>query len=220
MKLFSFGVIVIPLLCVANSYCQNTIKDQLMSLEESAITAKSEVIVYTIDGLKSANSYDFIGLNACQSLDTLMVFVAEQKQIAATTFESNIKPYLEKKLVESNMKTLDFTDEEDPIYESFIKVLNFKNAIPIVQLYEEFILKNYKNKELMSNILTLLSYIKYACFYLLKEVSDPIFKYTNHCFREDVVSYNALNWKVFAMHPGAMLFWTIAACAWDAKFEK
>ena len=107
-----------------------------------------------------------------------------------------------------------------PHVKSFIKVLNFKNAIPIVQLYEDFILKNYKNQELMSNILTLLSYIKYACFYLLKEVSDPIFKYTIHCFREDVVSYNALNWKVFAIHPGAMLFWTIAACAWDAKFEK
>ena len=164
--------------------------------------------------------FENIGLNTIQSLDTLVVFVATQKQSKGTTFDANIKPYLEKKLLERNMKTLDFTDEEGPIYESFIKVLNFKNAIPIVQLYEDFILKNYKNQELMSNILTLLSYIRYACFYLLKEVSDPIFKYTIHCFIEDVVSYNALNWKVFAMHPGAMLFWTIAACAWDAKFEK
>lgn len=220
MKFFSFGVLVMHVLFVVNSFSQNTIKEQLKVIEQSAITAKMDSIVYTIAYLKTSNSYDFIGLNACQSLDTLIVFVAKQKQIATATFEFNIQPYLEKKLLEMNMKTLDFTDDEDLIYESFTSVLNYNNAIPTVQLYEDFIVRNYKDQTLMVNILKVMSYIKYVCFYLSKEVMNVFSNYTIHCFASDLKFYNVLNWKVFAMHPGAIVLWTIAACAWDAKFEK
>ncbi len=220
MKNFSFGAIVILLLFGTNSLSQTTIKEQLKTLEQSVAATKPNTYVFNVERQKSVSIYDSIGLKACQCLDSLIAFVATQKQMAAATFDLNVKPYLEKKLLERNMETLDFSDEEDLIYESFINVLNYNNAIPTVQLYEDFIVKNYKNQVLMSNILTVLSYIKHTCFYLSNEVSDPTFKYTIHCFREDVLSYNVFNWKVFAIHPGAMLIWSIAACAWDAKFEK
>lgn len=207
-------------LFVVNSFSQSTIKEQLKAIEQSAHTAKLDTVVYTIDDLKSLNSYDFIGLNACKSLDTLIVFVAKQRQIASATFELNIQPYLEKKLLEMNMKALDFNDDEDVIYESFINVLNYKNAIPIVQLYEDFIVRNYKDQMLMVNILTVLSYIKHVWFYASKEAMNALFSYTIHCFAADLKFYNVLNWKVFAMHPGAIVLWSIAACTWDAKFEK
>jgi hypothetical protein len=220
MKHFSFGAIVILLLFGTNSLSQTTIKEQLKTVEQSVTSSKSDIYIFTVEKLNSVSIYDSIGLKACQCLDSLIAFVATQKQMAGATFDLNVKPYLEKKLLERNMETLDFTDEEDLIYESFINVLNYNNAIITVQLYEDFIVKNYKNQVLMSNILTVLSYIKHTCFYLSKEFSDLPFILTIHCFREDLLSYNVLNWKVFAIHPGAMLIWSIAACAWDAKFEK
>lgn len=220
MKFFSCGVFAIPLLFVANSFSQSTLKEQLKIAEQNSITTKLDSIVNSISDLKSANTYDFIGLKACQNLDSLMVFVIAQKQIAAATFDVTIKPYLEEKLLELNMKTLDFTDDENVIYESFINVLNYNNALPTVKLYEDLIVKNYKDQTLMANILTVMSYIKYVCFYVSKEVTNAFFKYTIHCFAADLKSYNVLNWKVFAIHPGAMTLWTIAACAWDAKSEK
>jgi len=220
MKCFSLGVFSLHLLYVANFFGQTTIKEDLKTLEQSAISAKPSAIAYTIDNLKSDNSFDFIGFNVCQSLDTLIVFVAQQKRIASATFEINIQPYLEKKLLEMNAQTFDFTVDEDLIYESFTGVLNYYNAISIVLLYEDYIVKNYKDQTLMANILTVLSYIKYAFFYLSKITQDAHSKYTADCFAADLETYNVLNWRVFAMHPGAILLFTIAACAWDYNFEK
>ncbi len=219
MKLFSFGVFVIHFLFAVNSFSQTTIKEQLKFIEQTAIATKLDSIVYTLDALKSANTYDFMGFNTCQSLDSLITFVAVQKQNKEATFESNIKPYIEKKLLELYMKSLDFTDEEDLIYESFINILNYNNAIPTVQLYEDLIVKNYKDQTVMANILTVMSYIKYVCFYVSKEVTNELFKYTINCFKADLKSYNVLNWKVFALHPGAILLWTVVACTWDYKSE-
>ena len=61
--------------------------------------------------------------------------------------------------------------------------------------------------------------IKYVCFYVSKEVTNELFKYTINCFKADLKSYNVLNWKVFALHPGAILLWTVVACTWDYKSE-
>ena len=220
MKFLSFWALVLPLLFAGNCFSQNTIKEQLKTAEQSSSIAKLDTVVYNISDIKTINSYDSIGLNAFQSLDSLLVFVAAQKQIPASTFDTNIKPYLEKKLLELDTKTLDFTDEEDLIFESFITILNYNNAISIVKIYEELIVKNYKDLAEMATILTVLSYIKYVCFYLSKQTTNALFYYTNNCFAVDLKSYNTLNWKVFALNPGAMLLWVTAACAWDYMSEK
>ena len=112
MKHFSFGAIVILLLFGTNSLSQTTIKEQLKTVEQSVTSSKSDIYIFTVEKLNSVSIYDSIGLKACQCLDSLIAFVATQKQMAGATFDLNVKPYLEKKLLERNMETLDFTDED------------------------------------------------------------------------------------------------------------
>jgi len=220
MKFFSFGLLAMTFLFVANTFSQNTIKEDLKLVEQNCIALKLDSIATKISDLKSANPYDFIGFNGNQSMDSLIVFVATQKQIAAATFETNIKPFLEEKLLEGEKNSFDFSDEEELIFESFLNILNYNNVIVTVKLYEDFIIKNYKDQTLMANILTVLSCIKYVCFYVSKKTEDSFFNYTIDCFEADLKSYNVLNWKVFAANPEAISLWTIAACAWDYKSGK
>ena len=220
MTFSSFGLRAMSFLFGLNSFSQSTIKEQLKIVEQNCITAKFDSIAFDISDMKSANSYDFIGLNINQNIDSLMAFVAAQKQIKEATFSANIQPYLEKKLIKSNVLTIDFNDDEDFIYESFISVLNYNNAIPTVKLYEDLIVKNHKDQTQMVNILSVMSYVKYVCFYMSKESTNALFSYAINCMKEDLKFYNMFNWKVFALHPEAILLWTIAACAWDYKAEK
>lgn len=220
MNLFSFSALVLSFFFGSNVFSQNTLKEQLKLLEQNSKTAKFDSIVLFNKDIKNTNIYNNIGLNLCKTLDTLIVFVTKQKHNNETTFDSKIKPFLENQIVELNIQTLNFTDDEDLVYESFTNALNYDNALIRVKVYEDFIVKNFNDPTQMENILIVFSYIKSMCFYLLKEPESPLFKHTTTCFIADLKSYNKVNWNIFALNPGAMLLWTMAACAWDYKPEK
>ncbi len=220
MKFFSIGIRATALLFGINSVSQNNLKEQLKTLEQSSITTKLDTIVTSNFDLKSTNAYDAFGLNVNQNITSLLTFVGSQKQISTATFETSIKPYLEKIINQSNVSTIDFTDDEDLIFESFINVFDFSNGTNTIQLYEDFIVEKYKNQTGKSLILTVISCIKQLCFYVSKKTTNTFIQFTNNCLQENLKSYNLVNWKIFASNPDAILYWTIATCAWDYKPEK
>jgi hypothetical protein len=217
MKSFLYGIIVIPLLFAVNSYGQLYSKDQLKDVEAAAVWAGKDTLSFTIEELKTENSFNSVAIKAFQIVDSLILFVSTKKQDKKATFDSVVVPFLEIKCRELNFESLNLNEDETLIYDSFLQVFKWDKTIEIVRLYEVYIFKNSKDQEEAKSLLTVLSFIKQVYFYIKSKTvhqSDPYL-----CIAANFDNNNEVDWRVFAQNPCKLIFWTIAACAWEAKPE-
>ena len=203
-----------------NSYAQNYSKEQIKAVEQEAASIKTDTTTIAFYNLKTENDFDLDATKTFQTLDSILVFIAIKKQDKANIFEDIIAPYLEVKSNELDLKTLNFSEDEKLIYDSFLQVLEWRKAIEIVSLYEGFILKSYKEPEKMESVLTVLSFIKYLHFYIKGKEKLQSESFVYKCLAENFEENNEVDWRVFALDPARLIFWTITACAWDVKSEK
>jgi hypothetical protein len=214
MKFFSFGITVHLLLFGAFSFGQKSIKESLRDIELVVTSSKLDSVSTKIESNLKLDSKPLLFLSI---LDELKDFVTIQKQNKNAVFEFDIQSFMENKLTLIEVATIDFNEEEELIFGSFTKVLKWSKAMKTVTLYEDFIVNNYKEQSKINNLLIVLHYIKQFRIYLsnLNPNEASIF----NCVNEEMESYNAINWTVLAMHPEALLFWTLASCTWENQIK-
>ncbi len=217
MKFFLVAATTLQLLFVANTFAQNELKEKLKSLESSALALDLESQMSVAKEVKLTADFDDLQIGQC--LDNVISFVVLQKENSQATFDKEIKPFLDAKLIEWNMFPIDFSDDEEMIYDSFVKTVQWQNAIALVQLYEDFIVINYKDLQQMKSILRVFWYVKKSFSYMSNSSESKVNQFVISKLNEEFQSYNAVNWIVFAMHPGAMLLWLTAIYAWDYNKE-
>ena len=87
-------------------------------------------------------------------------------------------------------------------------------------LYQDFILKNTTDLEEMQSVLSVLSFIKQLYFYINSKKAERLESEVYKCIQENFKNNNELDWQVFALNPGRMVFWTLATCEWEKPIEK
>jgi hypothetical protein len=209
MKIFLVVVVLLQFLFVADTFAQNELKEKLKLLENKDFSLVSEI--------ENGSETNRLGEDIESCLDSLISFVVSQKGVSEATFDKNIKPYLDKKLTAYNMIPIDFSDDEEMIYESFIKTLKWESIMESVKLYEGFIVKNYKDPLPIKSILIVLLFVKNVCIYTGKKSEASINSIIKGKLNEEFQSYNNANWNVFALNPGAMVYWLTATWVWDYK---
>ena len=217
MKFFLVAAMTLQLLFVANTFAQNELKEKLKSLENSAFALDSELQKNVAKEVKLTANFNDLQIGQC--LDSVISFVVVKKENNQATFDKEIKPFLEAKLIEWNMFSINFSDEEEMIYDSFVKIVQWQNTIQLVQLYEDFIVTNYKDLQQMKSILSVFWYVKKSFSYMSNLSESKVNQFVIRKLNEEFQSYNAVNWIVFAMHPGAMLLWLTATYTWDYDKE-
>ncbi len=217
MKFFLVAAMTLQLLFVANIFAQNELKEKLKSLENTAFSLDSESQKNIANKVKLTADFDDLQIGQC--LDSVISFVVLQKKNSQATFDKEIKPFLDAKLIEWNMFPIDFSDDEKMIYDSFVKTVQWQNTVALVQLYEDFIVTNYKDLQQMKSILSVFWYVKKSYDYMSNVSENKVNQFVINKLNEEFQSYNAVSWIVFAMHPGAMLLWLTATYAWDYHKE-
>ncbi len=217
MRFLSFGVIATMLLFAVDLFGQESFKEQLKSVEIAVTSIKNDTIAFTFDQLKSENTFDSFAVKTFQTLDSVIVFVNNKMQDKTATFDEDIILFLEVKSKELDLKGLAFSEEEKLVYDSFLNVLQWDKTIETVKLYESLLVKKGVETEAL---LIVLSFIKHTYFYIKN--SDKIYPQSSvyQCIALNFESNNEVDWKVFALNPLRLIFWTAAACAWDAKSGK
>lgn len=218
MKLMSFGELAIGLLFALNSFGQQYSREQLKNLEVAASAIKKDTAIINLEQLKSESDFDLIANKAFQNLDAVVAFVTDEKRDKTNTFAEKVIPFLDAKCNELNLKELSFNEDEKAIYDSFLQFLEWDKTIETVKLYERFVLEN--KIERTESLLTVFSFIK-CTYFFLKRYDKQHLKLTGYeCLAENFKGSNEVDWDVFSFNPGRLVFWTIAACAWEAKSEK
>ncbi len=217
MKFFLVAAMTLQLLFVANTFAQNELKEKLKSIESSALALDLESQKNVAKEVKLTADFNDLQLGHC--LDSVISFVILQKENSQATFDKDIKPFLVVKLIGWNMFPIDFSDDEEMIYNSFVKTVQWQNTIALVQLYEDFIVTNYKDLQQMKSILSVFWYVKKSYDYMSNVSENKVNQFVISKLNEEFQSYNAVSWIVFAMHPGAMLLWLTATYAWDYHKE-
>lgn len=215
MKLIVFIAAILPCLFTTKLSAQNELKEKLKVLENTAFVSDFEVQNLTnIELSKAATNFN---LRLSQTLDSLMVFVRFQKATTSATFENSVAPYIGENLHELGTSQLEFTDQEELILDSFFKMLQWKRALEICFIYEDFIAKNFKSPTDVPSVCYVLSYLKYIQFY--QKIQPSTSTDTTLAAKMNAVfeHYNSVHWKVFAKHPSATLLWLVATLEWDSK---
>ena len=220
MKFSSFGAIAIMLLFALNSNGQRYTKEQLKTIEEEAFSIEKDSILFTMEKPTTEDKFDLVASKAFQSLDSVLVFVLDKKHEKPTTFETAVLPFLETKCNELDVKISHFNEDETMLFDSFLKVLKWDNVVEEVNLYQDFIRKNNTNLEETQSVLTVLSFIKQLYYYINLKKNSELVSGFYECISENFKNNNEIDWRVFALNPLRLLFWTFATCAWDAKIEK
>ena len=219
MKFSSFGAIAIMLLFALNSNGQRYTKEQLKTIEEEAFSIEKDSILFTMEKPTTEDKFDLVASKAFQSLDSVLVFVLDKKHEKPTTFETAVLPFLETKCNELDVKISHFNEDETMLFDSFLKVLKWDNVVEEVNLYQDFIRKNNTNLEETQSVLTVLSFIKQLYYYINLKKNSELVSGFYECISENFKNNNEIDWRVFALNPLRLLFWTFATCAWDAKIE-
>jgi hypothetical protein len=214
MKFFSFGIVVQLFLLNMFSFGQNALKEPLKNLELVVTSSKLDSVSTTIQSNLKLDAKPLLFLSI---LDELKDFVTIQKQNKSAVFEVDIQSFMNKKLTLIEATTIDFNEEEELIFESLSKVLKWSKAMETVTLYEDFIVNNYKEQSKINNLLIVFNYIKQFRIYLSNLNPNEVSIF--NCVNEEMESYNAINWTVLAMHPEALLFWTLASCTWENQIK-
>jgi hypothetical protein len=216
MKLFLFVAMALPFLLVTKTAAQSDLKEKLKVLESTINESQST----TQAALQNPTSPVDFEWQLSITLDRLIAFVVLQKTIKDAAFEANVTPFIEENVLPFNTSSTDFTEEEEMIFDSFIKVLQWQEATKMVQLYQEFIIKNYEGISEMNSLKTVLSYIVSIQRYIVKQQLLEPNKNIALKINEEFEDYNSVHWRVFALQPRTMLLWVIASAVWDYHREK
>lgn len=219
MKLLLLGLTTLALLFALNVNGQTYSKEQLKILEQEVNSVKTDTTSFTLEQLK-ISEFDLVASRAFQFIDSLSAFVSNKKSDRINNFETDIVPYLVVNCNELNLTTLHFSEDEALLYDSFLQVLRWDNAIGAVELYKSFIFNNEDALAVSKSILTVLSFVKYLRYYSQSKESSRSENDVYRCILENFEHSNEIDWKVFALNPGKLIFWTIAACVWETKSEK
>lgn len=197
-------------LLAINCYAQKELIDKLKIIELNFATSTFDTII----SQNKSSLYQSISLELDTKIDTVKQFISNQKRDSEITFESTIQPFLLEQLAEINSQSIDFNEQEELIFESFAKDINWNTTLQRLLVYENFIDANYKDSSQIKNLIYVLNVIHYMHFYANETQENKVEK-TLICLKENFEYYNAVNWKVFALNPTAMILWTIATCIWD-----
>lgn len=211
MKLFLFLAMALPFLLVTKTAAQTDVKEKLKVLENNILQSHFTTPIASQDQATA----DDLELQLSIALDRLIGFVILQKTSKDNTFDANIKPYIEENALLFNASSTDFTDEEELIFDSFLKVFQWQKTPRIVQWYQEFISKNQEDISEMNSLKTVLSCIESTYHFTTKHYLVEPNKSIAAKITQEFESYNTVHWKVFAMQPNALLFWLIATIVWD-----
>ena len=211
MKLFLFVAMALPFLLVTKTAAQSDLKEKLKVLENTAVESQST----TQEALQNPASPDDFEWQLSITLDRLIAFVVLQKTIKDATFEANVTPFIEENVLPFNTSSTDFTEEEEMIFDSFLKVLQWQEATKMVQLYQEFIIKNYEGISEVNSLNKVLSYIECLQRYTVKQQLLEPNKNIALKINEEFEDYNTVHWRIFALQPHKLLLWLIATTVWD-----
>jgi len=220
MKFFSFGVITATFLFALNLTGQKYTKEQLNSLEQEVLLIKNDSAFFALDKPTTENQFDLYASKVVQSADSLLVFATSQKHDKTGAFETAILPVLEVKCKKLDLKALRFNEDETMVFDSFLQVLEWGKALATVNLYNDFILKNTTNLEEAQAVLTVLAFIKHLNYHLKSKIKVNSRAIVYECVAANFNINNDIDWQVFALNPGRMVFWTLASCAWEIPIEK
>ncbi len=216
-KIILVAVFVLLLFPIKAAYGQSGLREKLKLLEKGELPELQEKSCQK-RAVKNSGA-ERVNPNISKELDSLMVFVSLQKTLREATFQNNILPYLEKKIIRDSLFQIDFSDDEELVFESFLATFQWENATAAVGLYEDFIARNFTDLQPFQSIFTVFFYIRQIKAYATgsKENSTK----NEFCKRldQEFSEYNQIHWKVFAMQPAALLLWFSAAYIWEEKNE-
>lgn len=201
------------------SYGQQFTREQLKSLEEEVMSAKSDTLTLISYQPQKTNDFDAVAVKTFESIDSLRQFVLTKKLEKTASFEADVIPFLEAKCNALGIETFDFTEDEEQLYDNFFRDFKWDKTVKTNAIYEVFILKNATEKVKCESFLMVLSFLKQLYFYIKSQngiASSPNYR----CFADNFEYNNEFDWKVFALNPGRLILWTMASCAWNTKSEK
>src|SRR6478672_1194793 len=208
VRFSSIGLIT-ALLFAVPTYGQLFSWEQLKTLEDDVSVIKSDTTTVSSYQLETTDSLDLAVVKTFNVVDSLLVFIDLKKNDPSSVFEADIIPFIENECRKSGIQTFDFSEGEDQIFDSFLKVFKWEKVIETVGLYETLVLNNRNEKERCESFLTVVFFIKHLYWYIngKKEIpNSTIYK----CFSQNFESNNEVDWRVFALNPGKLIFWTMA----------
>jgi hypothetical protein len=171
---------------------------------------------YTLEEVRSSiNHYDSSGENLLNAIDSLSAFIATQKRVPGSTYENDVKPFVEGQIPALNTSNIEFNSEETLLYDSFAKRLQFIDAISLVKEYEMFVFDNYADQSKVRNFQVVISNIKFASYSAKRNRLSQWEICADNCMAANYEGYNFVDWIQFAINPGADVLWSYASCGWD-----
>lgn len=207
--------ILMLLIAVLNCLGQPDAKENLRLLESRDAAFLSAIRADAIKKIKTGRETEEVQLGQC--LDSLIAYVSVEKAKQDATFDSVVKPYLEQKLIKWNMHPLDFSEEEEAVLDSFVENSDWPHVTEITTLYEDFVTYKCKDRGKWKSLLTFFSSVKAIHAYLSNNPDQSLVKTK---LTEALTDYNAVDWSIYAMDPGAMMVWMAATFAWEGTDEK
>ena len=179
---------------------------------------------YKLEEIKSSfNAYDNYGLILYNAIDGFSSFVNDYKNIHPNYVVEDLDPYIIDMVSDLGYdKNIEFNENEQLLFDSFVKDLMFDNAIERVKDYEKFVADNFSNQANVKNFLITISQIKFMTHsFRKKSIADSVSQWeicVTDCMRAKFSSYNVVNWIAFvATNPGANVLWQFGSCSWTCS---
>jgi hypothetical protein len=179
---------------------------------------------FTIDEVKSDfNDYDSDGYILYNAINSFSDYIIDYKNNHPNYAIEDLNPYITNEI--SNLgynQSIQFNENEQLLFDSFIKDLLFENAIERIKDYEQFVANNFSNQADVKNFLITISKIKFTAHTFRKRpLSDRISDWeicVTDCMRAKFSSYNVVDWIGFvATNPGANVLWQFGSCSWTCS---
>jgi hypothetical protein len=222
LRIFAISILTLLFVCSCTERIENNDKTNLDNLQsklvqfEKKFNEKNKVLKYTLNEVKSfKNPYDSSGEKLLKNVKSLSDFISNQRRNSRSTFEGEVKPFVDKQVLTLKNVDLKFNKEEEALYNSFLRKFQFNNAIFIVKLYEDFVFKNYNNPSDVKRFLIVISNIKFTAYSISVNKTAQWEGCADDCMRDNYAGYNAVDWLQFSINPGADVLWTYASCVWD-----
>lgn len=204
--------------CTKEDDSNSKLSQKLKNLEEQLSEPKNkktsdydETTVQT-----SFNKYDNYGRNLYLGIVEVETYAIEYKKNNPNAIVDDIKPFIDEKAASLNTTNISLNEQENLLFESFIKDFNVGNTIDKAKQYEIFVRDNFSDQSDVKNFLIVLSDIKYTAFALEGDTSLGRWEAcVDSCMSNIYYHYNVIDWIRFvATNPGANVLWDYASCGW------
>ena len=216
MKNLLFGLIATVLLSL-NSFGQS-LEEKLKDLEGTSLKLEQDNDKFPFESIKSDNnSYDNNGLELYNAIKEIDNIIKEQKE-KKVDYVKEVKPLIDNLQSKLPFKDLELNNDEQLLFDSFIKDIDINTALVKAKLYEDFISKNYKNQDEVKNMLIILSEFKYISYETARgsRSLSGFESCVDSCMDRTFSHYNAVDWFIFiAGNPGRAVLQVFASCGWD-----